>query len=90
MKILVTDELSKEGIEMLTKDGVQVDVRPKISQEDLIKIIGDYEALIVRSGTKGHRAGHRGRQEAEGRRARRRRRRTTWTWMRPPGAVYWS
>jgi len=52
MKILVTDELSKEGIEMLTKDGVQVDVRPKISQDDLLKIIGDYEALIVRSGTK--------------------------------------
>ncbi|QLH74746.1 MAG: phosphoglycerate dehydrogenase [Methanomassiliicoccales archaeon] len=53
MKILITDELSKEGIEMLTKDGaIQVDVRPKISQEELIKIIGDYEALIVRSGTK--------------------------------------
>ena len=53
MKILITDELSKEGIEMLTKDPqVHVDVRPKISQEDLIKIIGDYEALIVRSGTK--------------------------------------
>src|SRR5512145_632541 len=38
---------------MLTKDQtIQVDVRPKISQEDLLKIIGDYEALIVRSGTK--------------------------------------
>ena len=35
MKLLVTDELSKEGIEMLTKDGgVQVDVKPKIPQED--------------------------------------------------------
>ena len=53
MKLLVTDELSKEGIEMLTKDGgVQVDVKPKIPQEDLIKIIGGYDALIVRSGTK--------------------------------------
>ncbi|MCE5296957.1 MAG: phosphoglycerate dehydrogenase [Euryarchaeota archaeon] len=53
MKILITDELSKEGIEMLTKDKtIQVDVRPKISQEDLLKIIGDYEALIIRSGTK--------------------------------------
>ena len=53
MKLLVTDELSKEGIEMLTKDGgVQVDVKPKIPQEDLIKIIGEYDALIVRSGTK--------------------------------------
>jgi D-3-phosphoglycerate dehydrogenase len=53
MKLLVTDELSKEGIEMLTKDsGVQVDVRPKIPHEELLKIIGEYEGLIVRSGTK--------------------------------------
>ena len=53
MKLLVTDELSKEGIEMLTKDGgVQVDVKPKIPQEDLIKIIGGMNPLIVRSGTK--------------------------------------
>ena len=31
MKLLVTDELSQEGLEMLTKDsGVQVDVKPKL------------------------------------------------------------
>ena len=53
MKLLVTDELSKEGLEMLSRGGqVHVDVRPKIPHEDLMKIIGDYDALIIRSGTK--------------------------------------
>ena len=53
MKLLVTDELSKEGLDILTKgSGLQVDVKPGIPQDELIKIIGDYQALIIRSGTK--------------------------------------
>ncbi len=53
MKLLVTDELSQEGLEMLTKDsGVQVDVKPKLPHEELLRIIGEYDGLIVRSGTK--------------------------------------
>ncbi len=53
MKILVTDELSEEGVEMLRKGGqIQVDVRPNLPHEELVKIIGDYDALIIRSGTK--------------------------------------
>jgi len=53
MKLLVTDELSKEGLDILTKgSGLQVDVKPGIPHDELMKIIGDYEALIIRSGTK--------------------------------------
>jgi D-3-phosphoglycerate dehydrogenase len=53
IKLLVTDELSAEGLEMLRKGGqVQVDVRPNIPHEELIEIIGGYDALIIRSGTK--------------------------------------
>jgi len=53
IKLLVTDELSEEGLEMLRKGGqVQVEVRPNIPHEELIKIIGDYDALVIRSGTK--------------------------------------
>ncbi|HOO04040.1 MAG TPA: phosphoglycerate dehydrogenase, partial [Methanomassiliicoccales archaeon] len=53
MKVLVTDELSQEGLDMLTKGSdIQVDVRPKLAHEELLKIIGEYDALIVRSGTK--------------------------------------
>ncbi len=29
-----------------------MDVRPRISPEDLLKVIGDYDAIIIRSGTK--------------------------------------
>ncbi|HVO77450.1 MAG TPA: phosphoglycerate dehydrogenase, partial [Methanomassiliicoccales archaeon] len=53
MKLLVTDELSKEGLEVLTRgSGIQVDVKPGIPHDDLIKIIPEYEGLIIRSGTK--------------------------------------
>jgi D-3-phosphoglycerate dehydrogenase len=53
MKLLVTDELSKDGLELLTKGtGVQVDVKPGIPQDELIRIIGEYEGIIIRSGTK--------------------------------------
>lgn len=53
IKLLVTDELSEEGLEMLRRGGqVQVDVKPNIPHEDLLKIIGEYDALIIRSGTK--------------------------------------
>jgi len=53
IKLLVTDELSKEGLEMLKSGGqVQVDIRPGIAHDELIKIIGDYDAIIIRSGTK--------------------------------------
>ncbi len=52
-KLLVTDPLSDEGLEMLRKGGqVQVDVRPNIPHEELLSILGDYDALVIRSGTK--------------------------------------
>ena len=53
MKLLVTDELSKEGLEILTSgSGLEIDVKPGIPHDELIRIIGGYEALIIRSGTK--------------------------------------
>lgn len=53
MRLLVTDELSKDGLEILTRGSeIQVDVKPGIPQDELIRIIGDYDALIIRSGTK--------------------------------------
>jgi len=52
MKILVTDSLSKQGIEHLEKGGFAVVVKTKLSKEDLLKEIKDADGLIVRSGTK--------------------------------------
>ncbi len=51
MKVLISDPLSEEGIELLRRH-TQVDVKTELSPKELISIIGDYEALVVRSQTK--------------------------------------
>jgi len=53
IKVLVTDKLAKEGIELLNSmDGVQAVVKTGISEDELAKIIGEYDGLIIRSETK--------------------------------------
>ncbi len=53
MKVLVADNLSANGVEILKKEsGLEVDVKTGLSKEELIKIISSYEGLIVRSATK--------------------------------------
>ena len=51
MKVLVTDGMAKEGVEVLKKADLEV-VEEKLSPEDLVKQIKNYEAIIVRSATK--------------------------------------
>ncbi|MFC2001287.1 phosphoglycerate dehydrogenase [Chloroflexota bacterium] len=51
MKVLVTDPLSEEGINIL-RSCAQVDVKTGLKPEEIIATIGDYEALLVRSQTK--------------------------------------
>jgi len=51
MKVLITDSISEEGIAGL-RDFAQVDVKTGLKPEEIISIIGDYEALMVRSQTK--------------------------------------
>src|SRR3989441_5839278 len=52
MKILISDSLSKQGVELLEKAGFTVVVKSKMSKEELFKEIKDADGLIVRSGTK--------------------------------------
>lgn len=53
VKILVSDPLAKEGLEILKEvKEFQVDEKAKLSPEELKEIIRDYEAIIIRSGTK--------------------------------------
>jgi len=52
MKILVTDPIEAEGLVLLRLQGYEVDYKPDISPDELLKIIGQYDALIVRSRTK--------------------------------------
>lgn len=53
MKILVADPISQKGIDALEQDpAFQVDVRLKQTEDQLLEIIGEYDALVVRSETK--------------------------------------
>lgn len=56
MKILVSDKLAPEGLEILKKaPGVSVEYKTGMKPEELKAMIGDYDALIVRSATKATR-----------------------------------
>ena len=50
MKILVADPIAEEGLEIL-RNYAQVDIKLKLKPEELKAIIGNYDALIVRSQT---------------------------------------
>lgn len=50
-KILVSDPIAADGIEILKQAG-QVDVKTGMPKEELIACIGEYDALAVRSETK--------------------------------------
>ena len=50
-KVLITDNVAAEGIDLL-KQQVPVDVKRGLSPAELVDAIGDYSALVVRSETK--------------------------------------
>ena len=52
MKVLAADGVSARGIEILREAGFEVDVKDKISADELVATIGNYDALIVRSASK--------------------------------------
>jgi D-3-phosphoglycerate dehydrogenase len=52
MRIIVTERIAEEGIDFLRNNGFEVDVKYGISRDELLAIIGTYDAIIVRSVTK--------------------------------------
>ncbi len=52
MKILVTEKISEKGLMVLQESGAQVDVKIKPPREELLSIIPEYDAIVVRSYTK--------------------------------------
>lgn len=53
MKILVTDALAPQGLEVFQRaPGFEVDVRIGLSADELKKIVADYDGWVIRSGTK--------------------------------------
>ena len=51
MKVLVADPIAEQGIEFL-RQHAEVEIKPGLKPEELKAIIGDFDALIVRSQTK--------------------------------------
>ena len=55
-KVLVSDPIAKEGLDRLREAGANidltVDVKTGLPNEELLKIVADYDGLIVRSETK--------------------------------------
>ena len=53
MKILVSDALHEKGVEVLQEvPGFEVEVNTSLAPEELLRIIKNYDALVVRSSTK--------------------------------------
>jgi len=50
-KIIVTDGLAQKGLDLLATVG-EVTANPKITPEELIQVLPEYDALVVRSRTK--------------------------------------
>lgn len=53
MKILVADRILDEGVRILRNEpGIGADVRTGLTEDELLRIIENYDAIIVRSRTK--------------------------------------
>jgi D-3-phosphoglycerate dehydrogenase / 2-oxoglutarate reductase len=50
-KVLVSDPIDQAGIDILSQVA-QVDVKTSLSPEELVQVIPDYDALMIRSGTR--------------------------------------
>lgn len=52
IKVLVSDKLAQEGLDLLSgMDDVEVTVKTGLSEDELASIIGEFDGLIIRSGT---------------------------------------
>ncbi|XGI83747.1 phosphoglycerate dehydrogenase [Halorutilales archaeon Cl-col2-1] len=49
-KVLISDPISDEGVERL-RESYAVDIKTELTEEELASQIGEYDAIIVRSGT---------------------------------------
>jgi len=52
MKVLVSDNISPKGVELMKKAGIHVDVRTGMTPEELKACIAEYQGLVIRSATK--------------------------------------
>jgi len=51
-RVLISDKLSPAAVAIFKERGVEADVKPGLSKDELLAIIGDYDGLAIRSNTK--------------------------------------
>ena len=51
-KVLISDKLALAAADIFREAGIEVDVKPGLSPEELAGIIGEYDGLAIRSATK--------------------------------------
>ena len=51
-RVLIADKLSPAAVDIFRQRGVDADVKTGLTKDELLKIIGDYDGLAVRSATK--------------------------------------
>ncbi|MBF0473133.1 MAG: phosphoglycerate dehydrogenase [Nitrospirae bacterium] len=52
MKVLVSDSLSQNGVEILKNGGLDVTVKTGMTKDELKACIGEYDGIVIRSATK--------------------------------------
>ena len=51
-KVLISDSMSNVAQKIFEKNKISVDVKTGLPEEEIIKIIPEYEGMVVRSATK--------------------------------------
>ena len=51
-RVLIADKLSPTAVQIFKDRGVETDVKTGLERDELIKIIGDYDGIAIRSATK--------------------------------------
>ncbi|MFC1496195.1 phosphoglycerate dehydrogenase [Candidatus Margulisiibacteriota bacterium] len=52
MKVLASDKIAEVGLKMLKDAGIEAEMKTGLKEDELCKIIGDYDGLVIRSATK--------------------------------------
>jgi len=52
MKVIITEHIADEGVQIFKDSGLDISIQYKLSREALLECIGEYDAIIVRSVTK--------------------------------------
>jgi D-3-phosphoglycerate dehydrogenase / 2-oxoglutarate reductase len=51
-KVLIADKLSPAALAIFKERGVEADVKTGLAKEELLRIVGDYDGIAIRSATK--------------------------------------